>query len=32
MPAIDGVTIGMVRDNCLAYCYNKETLYEYYGE
>ena len=30
MPAIEGVTIGMTRDNCLAYCYN--LSYKRFGE
>lgn len=32
MPAIEGVTVGMTRENCMAYCYNKKTPYKYFGE
>lgn len=32
MPAIAGVTTGMVRDNCMAYCDNKSKGYTYFGE
>ena len=32
MPAILGVTTGMTRDNCMAYCYNKKKGYSYFGE
>lgn len=32
MPAIEGVTVGMTLDNCLAYCDNKTTFYKFFGE
>lgn len=32
MPAIEGETIGMTRDNCMAYCYDKNKRFKYFGE
>lgn len=32
MPAVDGLTIGMTRHNCMAYCHNHKNNYKYFGE
>lgn len=32
MPAIEGVTTGMTRENCMAYCHNKKKPYKYFGK
>lgn len=32
MPAIDGVTIGMTPENCMAYCFNHPRNYKFFGE
>lgn len=32
MPAVDGETIGMTRDNCMAYCFNHKKNFKYFGE
>lgn len=32
MPAIEGVTIGMKRHNCLAHCFNENKGYKFFGE
>lgn len=32
MPAIEGETIGMTRDNCMAYCFDKNKRFKYFGE
>lgn len=32
MPVIEGITVGMTRENCMAYCYNKKSFYKYFGE
>lgn len=31
MPAVEGVTIGMTRENCMAYCFNHASNYNYFG-
>lgn len=32
MPTVNGKTIGMTRDNCMAYCINKNKGYKHFGE
>lgn len=32
MPAVDGVTIGMTPENCMAYCFNHPRNYKFFGE
>lgn len=32
MPAVEGRTIGMTPDNCMAYCYNHPKQYKFFGE
>ena len=31
MPEVDGVTTGMTRENCLAYCFNHASVYTFFG-
>lgn len=32
MPAVDGVTIGMTPDNCMAYCSNHKKKFNFFGK
>lgn len=32
MPAIDGKTVGMTRENCMAYCFNRSSSFKLFGE